>query len=205
MTSTPAAVGCSPSRWLSFGRSRDPVEEERIEENPVFPGEIGIDGIEGRAIIGAQIAWRQHAAQQHGDMALAQPPEHCVQRPAGHLGIDPAQRVIGAEFQDHRLGAVRNRPVEAGEPARGGVAGHPGIGDLGGDAPGGQGALQPDRKRLIGSEAVSGGERIPERHDPERTVGGARGRPGQRVRKHDSECDSGEPATYLHSGGESPI
>lgn len=59
--------------------------------------------VEGRAIIGAQIARRQHAAQQHG---IWRSPKQGVERTTGHLGINSAQRVIGAEFHDHRIGAV---------------------------------------------------------------------------------------------------
>ena len=49
---------------------------------------------------------------------------------------------------------------------------------------------------------LSGGEGIPQRHDHDRTVGGLRRGCYQ---QRSGECDSGDPATYLHSGGYSPI
>ncbi len=56
--------------------------------------------------------------------------EHRLERAAGQLGIDAAQGVVRAELEDHRLGSVGDGPVEPREPAGGGVAGYPGIGDL---------------------------------------------------------------------------
>ncbi len=44
--------------------------------------------------------------------------------------IDAAQHVVGAEFQNDAIGAVRHRPVEPLQPVRGRVAGDAGIGDV---------------------------------------------------------------------------
>ena len=101
----------------------------------------------------------------------------------GQLRIDPAQGVVGAELEDHGLGAVGHRPVEPRKPAGGGVAGHPGIGDLGGDALRGEGLLELRRKRRIGRQAIAGGERIAESDDLQRPVGCRHAR--RRTRKHD--------------------
>jgi hypothetical protein len=44
-------------------------------------------------------------------------------------GDDAAQHVVGAEFEDDQLRAVRDRPVEARQAAARGVARDAGIGD----------------------------------------------------------------------------
>ena len=79
--------------------------------------------------------------------------------------IDAAQRVVGAEFDDHGVGPVRNRPVQPGEPAGGGVARHAGIGDVDGEALGFERLRQLGRKGILRRQAITGGERIAEHHD----------------------------------------
>ncbi len=59
---------------------------------------------------------------QHGDLARLQPRQDIGQCGAGDGGIDPAQRVVGAEFENHRLGSLgidqssRSRPPEVVSP-----------------------------------------------------------------------------------------
>ena len=84
-------------------------------------------------------------------LRVLQPAQDGVERRRGHRRIDAAQHVVGAEFEDHRLGAVRHRPVEPGEPAGGGVAGHAGIGDLDGNA------LGLERAASLAGNAASAG------------------------------------------------
>ena len=64
--------------------------------------------------------------------------------------------------------------------------------------------LQLDRERFIGGEAIPGGERIAQRHDPDRMVG-AHAMAACRQQALRRARDSDDPATYLHSAGESPI
>ncbi len=96
----------------------------------------------------------------------------CVERRACAGGIEPAQRVVGAELDDHGVRAVGNRPVEPGEALRRGVAGHARIGDLDGHALGLQRLLEHGREG--GPDAgsmVAGGEAVAERDDAQRSVG----------------------------------
>ena len=87
------------------------------------------------------------------------------------FGIDPAQRVVGAEFDDHRLGAVggtdqssRPSPPDAVSPDT------PGIDDSDGDALGLQRAWKLGREGLRGRQAVAGGQRVAQRHHFDRPV-----------------------------------
>src|SRR3546814_10742787 len=43
------------------------------------------------------------------------------------LGVEAAQPVVGAEFQNHRIGIIGQRPVEPRQAAGGGVAGVAGV------------------------------------------------------------------------------
>ncbi len=85
-------------------------------------------------------------------------------RATRHLGIDAAQHVVGAKLEDHRVGAVRHRPVEPRQSARAGVAGNAGIGDLDGEPLGLERRLQLRRKRGAGRELKAGHQRIAEHH-----------------------------------------
>ena len=87
------------------------------------------------------------------------------------LGIDAAQHVVGAEFDDDRVGAVGDRPVEPRQSARGGVARDAGILDLDIVTPGLQRAFELRRKGVLRRQAVAGGERIAERHNLQRRIG----------------------------------
>ena len=139
--------GCRPSRWLSFGLAGDAFEEERIEQHVVFRGELRIDRLEGaarnrRPRLGAARMpasstgiWRSLSRRTISSSALRVT-----------CGIDATQHVVGAKLHDDRVGAVRHRPVEPRKPARGGVAGNAGIGDLDRDAPWPQRRFELGRK-----------------------------------------------------------
>ena len=88
------------------------------------------------------------------------------------LGIDAAQHVVGAKFQDHRIGARRHRPVEPRKPAGRGVAGHAGIGDVDGKAFGLERLFQPRRKGGRSGQPEACAQRIAECHDLDRAIGG---------------------------------
>ena len=75
---------------------------------------------------------------------------------AGDRGIDAAQGVVGAEFEDHGLGSLRHRPVEPVAAAGTGIAGHPGIDHVD--------RLSPWLSRLFA--AVAGMPRRPDRPRP---------------------------------------
>ena len=82
--------------------------------------------------------------------------------------VEPAQHVVGAELEDHPVGAVGHRPVEPVEPAGGGVAGDARIGDLDLVALGLQGALQHGREGGLLRQAVAGAQAVAERHEADR-------------------------------------
>ena len=65
----------------------------------------------------------------------------------GHLGVDAAQHVVGAELEDHRVGSVRAPTSRAGQAAGGGVARHAGVDRSRRLAPCVQRLLQPRRER----------------------------------------------------------
>ncbi len=130
------------------------------------------------------------------------------------LRIDAAQHVVGAELDDHRIGAVRHRPVEPRQPARGGVAGDARIGDLDREALGRERLLELGREGVVGRKPVAGGERIAERHDPDRPLGRRR-RPATRQlqqcghdkRDHDSarhDLDRRAPNSPYERGDAAP-
>ena len=82
--------------------------------------------------------------------------------PAGTGGIDAAQHVVGAEFEDDAVGAVGDRPVEPFEPARCGVAGDARIDDLDLVTFAYKRPLQGGRKGGALGQAVAGSEAIAE-------------------------------------------
>src|ERR1700747_712592 len=52
--------------------ARNPVEEERVENQTVFAGKLRINGIECLDIFGPEVLRRLHAAQKHRDGARLQ-------------------------------------------------------------------------------------------------------------------------------------
>ena len=93
-------------------------------------------------------------------------------------GVDAAQHVVGAEFEDHEIRLVGQRPVEPRQPARRRVAGRPAIDDLRVDPVGAQPRFELRRKALLGRQAEPGGQAVAERQDLRRP-GGRRGRAPQ--------------------------
>ena len=168
MTSTPAAFGCRPSRCKPAEIGGNAVKEERIQRKAEFGGSIRINALERRRIIGSQIRRRAHAAQEHGDMPLLQSLQNCVNGRARHRGLYSAQHIVGADFQDHRIGVVRHRPIEPRQGIRGGVAGDAGIDHGRGEPLCGQRRLQPRHKAFALRQAEAGRQRVAERHDLDR-------------------------------------
>ncbi len=80
------------------------------------------------------------------------------------VGIDAAQGIVGAEFDDHRLGSLRHRPVEPVAAAGSGIAGHPGIDHVDLYPLVIQGLLQTRRECGGGRQAEAGAQRIAQ-HD----------------------------------------
>ena len=178
---TPAALGCSPSACRSVRSAAVSGQEEGIEQHPVFGGELRIDTLEGARIIGPEVGHGPHAAQENGDMALAQPLQNPVERRIGYLRIDSAQHVVGAQLEDHGIGVRRHRPVEPRETAARRIAGDAGIFELCGDAFGRQCGLEPRHKAIVAGQSQTRRQGIAERHDLDgrRTVSGWDSRTGR--------------------------
>ena len=86
----------------------------------------------------------------------------------GDGGIEAAQRVVGAELDQHDVGLVGQHPVEPVEPARRGVAGHALIQDRDVAALRLQRRLEPRREGLLGLDAVARREAVAEHGDLDR-------------------------------------
>jgi len=148
---------------------RDAFQKERIEDRIVFGGKLGKDRIESAHIVRTEVARRKHAAKQDRDTARFQPLQDIVQRRADDIRIDAAQGIVGAELENHRLSAFGHRPIEARQPARGGIAGDAGIRDGDLEPLGFERLFELRGKGLIYRQPKTGAERIAERHDPDGT------------------------------------
>ena len=91
--------------------------------------EVGEDLVEVVGVVVAPVGRRQHPREQHLDVALPQGGDDLLEVGARHLRVDAAQRIVGAEFEDHDIGLVGKRPGEPGDAAGGGVTGDAGIDD----------------------------------------------------------------------------
>ena len=72
--------------------------------------------------VGKGVTIGAHAGKQNRELPLPQAGEELVERGAGELGVDAAEGVVGAEFDDHRPRLGRHRPVDPGEAVAGSVA-----------------------------------------------------------------------------------
>ena len=92
-----------------------------------------------------------------------------------------AQHVVGAEFDQQRVGPCRHAPVVAREPVRGRFTRNAGVGHLHVPPLGLQGAREDLGKPLAGRKAEARGQAVAERDDAQRSPG--RGRREQRERE----------------------
>ena len=99
-----------PVRLVELRVARDAVEEERIERDAVAPGEVGIDRVELLLIVRrrgwARRACRSAASAICAAFALARISASAAFAP---FGRQAAQHVVGAEFDDQRVGPLRAR------------------------------------------------------------------------------------------------
>lgn len=157
-----------------------PVEEEGVEDRPVALGKIGVDGVELRRIVAAEIARRHHAGKQHRQSpVIHQPGEKLVERIARDLRAYAAERIVGAELDDDAIGILAHRPVEACQPVARCVAGYAGIDDHHIVTAGAERRLELGRKGLLGRQPVAGGQAVAEGDDPHRLGGGRHGKRGR--------------------------
>ena len=92
------------------------------------------------------------------------------------LGSMPAQRVVGAELHDDRVGIRIDRPVETHEGALRGIARHPGVVDRDVETAGAQGGLELHGKGILRLEARAGGQTVAQGDQPQRFGAGMRRR-----------------------------
>ncbi len=174
----------------------DSVQEEGIEHKVVLLRNVRIDAVEFLHVIRPEIARGIHAREHDRDIAAFEALDDGLQVLAGPGRVEPAQHVVGAEFQDHPVGAVRHGPVEPVEAARGRVARHPRIGHLHLVAFGLERPLQGHREGRLLRQVVAGAQAVAEGHEadgPPLRLGcrqgsedrGDHGGQGRRTRKND--------------------
>ena len=100
----------------------DSAKEKRIERQAAARREIGKHRVELGLVVQPEIAARDHAREQDGGFAGLDLRDELVEVGARELRVDAAQHVIGAELQDHEIGAFAEREIDARESAPGRVA-----------------------------------------------------------------------------------
>ena len=163
MTSTPSAVGCSPSGWLSW-RRRDAFEKERIERHVVVSWRAP-----DRSRRNARRSRRRNcggACMPHSRTAMLRAFSRVrIWSSAARVtaGSSPRSASLAPSSRITACGSVRDRPVEPVEPAGRGVAGDAGIDHLDRDPLGLQRLLQLCREGRRGRQAEAGAQGIAER------------------------------------------
>ena len=153
---------------MACGIAHDAIEEEWIERDVVPFGEVAIDRVETFGVLFPH-AWRRvHPGKQHLDVLLAQFLEDLREIVGRHFGIDPAQHVVGAEFEDDRIRAVAKRPVEAGEAAGRRIAGDAAVDDRDIVALLTESRLQLWNEPVSARQQVTGREAVAERDEAQR-------------------------------------
>ena len=179
---------------------RHAVEQERIKRHVVGLCKLGINAVERLLILFPEIGRCQHAGQQQLGAARLDLGDHCVEVGADRCRIDAAQHVVGAEFEDHDVGLLGERPIESGEPSGRRIAGDPAIDDVNGEPIGAQFRLEPGRKRLVRRQAEAGSEAVAKGEDL-RGLGDRRCRAGahakQRAKKR-RRCATHRPPQARH-------
>ena len=199
-----------PVALVELGVAGDAVEEERIEQRVVLGGEIGIDRLEAAAR-NRRRDWAPPACRPAAPAMWRSVSRRtiCVERAARDRGIDPAQHVVGAELEDDGVGPVRHRPVEPARARRWRCRRKRRHWRPRPRCPLAlQRLLELGRKGGVGRQAVAGGERIAERHDLHRPVGGARPAPARtrprRCRDHQRDYLDQHASNSHMSGGRAP-
>ncbi len=147
-------------RLIEVGLHRNSLEKERIKRNVAGLCQIGKDPVEGPVIGFAPVRRRQHAEKQHFGTNRLDLLDHFVEIVVNRRRIDAAQRVVGAQGEDHQIGLVGERPIEPGQPARGGVARDAAIDDARVDAVLAQPPLEARREGLFGHQPITRGQAV---------------------------------------------
>ena len=150
--------------WLiELGHRRNALEEKFVVQHGVPLGQTFEDAGERLGVFGAQIGRRAHAGEQDGQTPVRETRQDGVKIGEGLRRIDRAERVVRAQFQDHPVGVVGERPVQPGKAGRGGVARIAAVDHRYGMAPLAQGPFELGRKRLVGGQPETGRQAVAER------------------------------------------
>ena len=191
----PGRVGMNAVRLVEFGRQGDPFQEERVERH-IMPGrEPHIDRTERGLVVGAEIAGRAHAGEQHRRAGLADAHQDRVEIGLQPVGRQAAQAVIGAELDDRGRRRLCEHPVEPRQPAGAGIARDPGVDHPPVVAPRPQRGFEPGREGVLAGQAEAGGQAVAE-DDDAGLLGGRRGRERQEQR-----AENGSDPRYGAAGG----
>ncbi len=97
------------------------LKEKGIKRHATNAREIRIDPIERDAVFLAPIRRRPHAGQQQIRSARLYFGDYVIQMSANVSGLDAAQCIVRAQFEDDQIGFFGKCPFHTGEAARGGV------------------------------------------------------------------------------------
>jgi hypothetical protein len=113
---------------LSVATGISPLRKS-VERYTTEAGEVGINPVERGAVNFAPIEGHPHAGQQQLGSARQYLGDHRIEIGANDRRLDSAQRIIGAQFEDHQVGLLPERAVDAGEAPGSGVARYPLVDD----------------------------------------------------------------------------
>ena len=124
--------GMNAVRLIQFRMAPNPFKQERNERHPAFFRERGINRREVPRMFEAQIRRDPHAGEydRHTGDALADAFDELLQIRMGDFGVDAAQAIVGAEFDDKEIGLLPKNPVQPPKTAGGGIAADPCIHDV---------------------------------------------------------------------------
>ena len=131
-------------------------------------GQIRIHAIEDPRIFFAQVARRDHAGEQHLGAAGLERGDDLLEIGLGASGVEAAQGIVGAQFQDHRVRRFGHCPAQPLQSGRRRIARNTSIDHFHGVPFGLQGALQLRGKGVRGFELIAGNETVAEHDDANR-------------------------------------
>ena len=85
---------------IELGFHRNTFKKEWIQRHIMRLRKFGKDAIKGVRVFRSPIRWRKHADEQHFRPVSLDLSDHLVEIIANRGGVDTAQRIVGAEFQN---------------------------------------------------------------------------------------------------------
>ena len=172
-----ARSGGSRLSWFRPSMPATLVEHEAHERDALLAGDAAERLAEGGGIDRPGVGRRFHAAQQHGEVALAGGVDDGGQVLLQFLGRQAAQPVVAAELDDQDADVAVEGPVQPPQAAGRRIAGHAGVDDLEAEALAIDALLEPGREGLLAAQAVAGRDAVAE--DDEARACGRRRRRGR--------------------------